>query len=158
VDVSLKLKINGSVRTVETDPERPLLDVLREDLQLTGTKYGCGEGQCRACTILIDGQPVTSCRLQVSKAENKEIVTIEGLANGDVLHPVQSAFVQEGAMQCGYCVPGMILTAVSLLEKHPSPTEDQIVEWMNGNLCRCCGYPKIIAAVRRAAEVKTSIR
>jgi aerobic-type carbon monoxide dehydrogenase small subunit (CoxS/CutS family) len=158
VDVSLKLKINGSVRTVDTDPERSLLDVLREDLQLTGTKYGCGEGQCRACTVLIDGQPVASCRLLASRAENKEIVTIEGLAKGDVLHPVQSAFVQEGAMQCGYCVPGMILTAVSLLERHPNPTEDQIVEGMNGNLCRCCGYPKIIAAVRRAAEVKTSIR
>ena len=158
MDVSLKLKINGSVRTVDTDPERSLLDVLREDLQLTGTKYGCGEGQCRACTVLIDGQPVASCRLLASRAENKEIVTIEGLAKGDVLHPVQSAFVQEGAMQCGYCVPGMILTAVSLLERHPNPTEDQIVEGMNGNLCRCCGYPKIIAAVRRAAEVKTSIR
>ena len=158
MDVSLKLKINGSVRTVETDPERPLLDVLREDLQLTGTKYGCGEGQCRACTVLVDGRPVTSCRLPVSTIENKEILTIEGLANGDVLHPVQSAFVQEGAMQCGYCVPGMILTAASLLERRPNPTEDQIVEGMNGNLCRCCGYPKIIAAVRRAAEVKTSIR
>jgi len=158
VDVTLKLKINGSVRTLETNPERPLLDVLREDLQLTGTKYGCGEGQCRACTVLIDGRPVTFCRLPVSRAENKEIVTIEGLAKGDVLHPVQEAFLQEGAMQCGYCVPGMILTATSLLEKHPNPTEDQITEWMNGNLCRCCGYPKIMAAVRRAGEVKTSIR
>ena len=158
VDTSLKLKINGSLRTVETDPERPLLDVLREDLHLTGTKYGCGEGQCRACTVLVDGQPVTSCRLPVSKAANKEIVTIEGLAKGDLLHPVQEAFLQEGAMQCGYCVPGMILTASALLSKHPNPTEDQITEWMNGNLCRCCGYPKIIAAVRRAAEIKTSIR
>lgn len=158
MDVSFKLNINGSVRTVETDPERPLLDVLREDLQLTGTKYGCGEGQCRACTVLIDGRPVTSCRLPISRAESKEIVTIEGLAKMEVLHPVQEAFLQEGAMQCGYCVPGMILTAVSLLEKHPNPTEDQIVEWMNGNLCRCCGYPKIVAAVRRAAEMKSSIR
>ena len=158
VDVTLKLKINGSFKTVTTHPERPLLDVLREDLQLTGTKYGCGEGQCRACTVLIDGRPVTSCQLPISKVGRKEVVTIEGLANGDVLHPVQEAFLQEGAMQCGYCVPGMILTATGLLEKHPNPTEDQITEWMNGNLCRCCGYPKIIAAVRRAAEVKTSIR
>jgi len=158
VDATLKLKINGSVRTVKTDPERPLLDVLREDLQLTGTKYGCGEGQCRACTVLIDGRPVTSCRLPVSRAENKEIVTIEGLAKGDVLHPVQEAFLQEDAMQCGYCVPGMILTATSLLQKHSNPSDDQIAEWMNGNLCRCCGYPKIIAAVRRAAAVKTSSR
>jgi len=158
MDVTLKLKINGSVRTVETDGERSLLDVLREDLQLTGTKYGCGEGQCRACTVLIDGRPVTSCRLPASNVGSKEIVTIEGLAQGDVLHPVQEAFLQEGAMQCGYCVPGMILTATGLLATHPNPTEDQITEWMNGNLCRCCGYPKIVAAIRRAAEVKTSIR
>ena len=115
MDVTLKLKINGSLKTVKTDAERPLLEVLREDLQLTGTKYGCGEGQCRACTVLIDGRPVTSCRLPVSEAKNKEIVTIEGLAKGDVLHPVQEAFLQEGAMQCGYCVPGMILTATTLL-------------------------------------------
>ena len=158
MDVTLKLKINGSIRTVETDGERSLLDVLREDLQLTGTKYGCGEGQCRACTVLIDGRPVTSCRLLASSVGSKEIVTIEGLVQGDVLHPVQEAFLQEGAMQCGYCVPGMILTATGLLEKHPNPTEDQITEWMNGNLCRCCGYPKIIAAIRRAVEVKTSTR
>ena len=158
MDVTLKLKINGSVRTVETDGERSLLDILREDLQLTGTKYGCGEGQCRACTVLIDGRPVTSCRLLASSVGSKEIVTIEGLAQGDVLHPVQEAFLQEGAMQCGYCVPGMILTATGLIEKHPNPTEDQITEWMNGNLCRCCGYPKITAAIRRAAEVKTLIR
>jgi len=158
MDVTLKLKINGSIRTVETDGERSLLDVLREDLQLTGTKYGCGEGQCRACTVLIDGRPVTSCRLLASSVGSKEIVTIEGLAQGDVLHPVQEAFLQEGAMQCGYCMPGMILTATGLIEKHPNPTEDQITEWMNGNLCRCCGYPKITAAIRRAAEVKTLIR
>jgi len=158
MDVILDLNINGRVRTLETDAERSLLDVLREDLHLTGTKYGCGEGQCRACTVLIDGQPVASCQLPASKVGSKQIVTIEGLANGDVLHPVQEAFLQEGAMQCGYCVPGMILTATGLLEKHPSPTEDQIIEWMNGNLCRCCGYPKIIAAIRRAAEVKTSTR
>lgn len=158
MDVSLKLRINGSIRTLETDPERTLLDVLREDLQLTGSKYGCGEGQCRACTVLIDGQPVPSCQLPASKVGSKQIVTIEGLANGDVLHFVQDAFLREGAMQCGYCVPGMILTATSLIEKHPNPTDDQIAEWMNGNLCRCCGYPNIMAAVRRAAGVKTSSR
>ena len=158
MDVTLKLKINGSIRTVNSDGERPLLEVLREDLQLTGTKYGCGEGQCRACTVIIDGRPVTSCRFPVSRAANKDIMTIEGLANRETLHPVQEAFLQEGAMQCGYCVPGMILTATNLLEKYPSPTDDQITEWMNGNLCRCCGYPKIVAAIRRAAEVKTSTR
>jgi len=158
VDAILKLKINGSVRTVKTAAERPLLDVLREDLHLTGTKYGCGEDQCRACTVLLDGAPVTSCRLPVSRVHNKEIVTIEGLAKGDALHPVQEAFLHDGAMQCGYCVPGMILTDTGLLEKHPKPTDDQIVEWMNGNLCRCCGYPKIVAAIRRAAEVNASNR
>jgi carbon-monoxide dehydrogenase small subunit len=154
VDVTIKLNINGKARTVKTDPERMLLEVLREDLHLTGTKYGCGEGQCRACTVLLDGKPVTSCLVPIRKAESKKIVTIEGLATSDGLHPVQEAFFQEGAMQCGYCVPGMILTAVSLLERNPNPTERQIVESMNGNLCRCCGYPRILSAVRRAAEAK----
>ena len=157
-EVTVKLRINGATNSVHTDGERPLLDVLREDLHLTGAKYGCGEGQCRACTVLVGGRPTASCRLPVSKAENQDIVTIEGLANRDALHPVQDAFLQEGAMQCGYCVPGMILTAASLLQKNPNPSDNQIVEWMNGNLCRCCGYPRIVAAVRRAAEVKTSSR
>ena len=158
MDVAINLKINGKLRSVKTNPERMLLDVLREDLHLTGPKYGCGEGQCRACTVLMDGKPVTSCLTPVKRAENKEIVTIEGLARGDSLHPVQEAFLHEGAMQCGYCVPGMILTAVGLLEKNPNPSQDQIVEWMNGNLCRCCGYSKILSAVRRAAEAKASAR
>ena len=158
MDVAIKLKINGKLRSVKTNPERMLLDVLREDLHLTGPKYGCGEGQCRACTVLMDGKPVTSCLVQLKRAENKEIVTIEGLARGDTLHPVQEAFLHEGAMQCGYCVPGMILTAVGLLEKNPNPSQEQIVEWMNGNLCRCCGYSNILSAVRRAAEAKASVR
>jgi aerobic-type carbon monoxide dehydrogenase small subunit (CoxS/CutS family) len=104
--------------------------------------------------VLLDGRPVTSCRTPVSSAANKSVTTIEGLATNEALHPVQQAFLDEGAMQCGYCVPGMILTAVSLLETNPKPAEPEIVEWMNGNLCRCCGYPKIISAVRRAAEAK----
>ena len=158
MDVTVELKINGRVRSVITDPARPLLDVVREDLGLTGTKYGCGEGQCRACTVLVDGRPTTSCLLPVSRAAGKEIVTIEGLAEGDALHPVQDAFLREDAMQCGYCVPGMILNAVSLLRTNPNPSDDQIVEWMNGNLCRCCGYPKIVAAVRRAAAQNTQSR
>lgn len=155
MDITIKLKVNSQDRTVTTDSDRPLLEVLREDLGLTGTKYGCGEGQCRACTVLMDGQPVTSCRTPVSSVQGRSIVTIEGLADGDRLHTVQDAFVQEGAMQCGYCVPGMILTAVGLLAKNPNPSREQIVEGMNGNLCRCCGYPKIIAAVQRAAETKS---
>jgi aerobic-type carbon monoxide dehydrogenase small subunit (CoxS/CutS family) len=148
-------KVNGTARTVDTDPDRPLLEVLREDLGLTGTKYGCGEGQCRACAVLMDGRAITSCMTPVSKAQNREIVTIEGLANGGRLHALQEAFVAEAGMQCGYCTPGMILTAVALLEKNPKPTETQIAEWMNGNLCRCCGYPRIVAAVRRASEITT---
>jgi aerobic-type carbon monoxide dehydrogenase small subunit (CoxS/CutS family) len=153
-EVRLELTVNGASRTIVTDPGRPLLDVLREDLGLTGTKYGCGEGQCRACTVLVGGRPALSCLTPVSRAAGASIVTIEGLAAGGVLHPVQQAFLEEGAMQCGYCVPGMILTAVALLEANPNPTADQIVAAMNGNLCRCCGYPRIIAALRRAATLK----
>lgn len=145
--------VNGQRRRVETAPERPLLDVLREDLGLTGTKYGCGEGQCRACTVLMNGKPVTSCLVPVRAASGAEIVTIEGLANGGALHPVQQAFEDEGAMQCGYCVPGMVLNTVALLRRKPRPTEAEIVEALNGNLCRCCGYPRILAAVRRAIQI-----
>ena len=144
--------MNGVARTVETEPDRPLLEVLREDLKLTGSKYGCGEGQCRACTVLIDGKALPSCVTPVRSAAGKKIVTIEGLATGDRLTRVQQAFVDEGAMQCGYCVPGMILTATALLERNRHPSDAQIVEAMNGNLCRCCGYTNILAAVRRASK------
>jgi len=149
--VIIKLKVNGRPRRVTTDPERPLLEVLREDLHLTGTKFGCGEGQCRACTVLRDGRPTTSCLTPVGDAANREITTIEGLADGDLFHPVQAAFLEEGAMQCGYCVPGMILTAAGLLARNPKPSREQIIVGMNGNLCRCCGYPKLIVAIERAA-------
>ncbi len=151
--VTVTFSVNGKAMSVTTEPERPLLDVIREDLQLTGAKYGCGEGQCRACTVLMDGRPVTACDTPVSKADGARIVTIEGLAEGDALHPVQEAFIAEGAMQCGFCVTGMILTAVALLEENASPSDAQIVEWMNGNLCRCCGYPNLVNAVRRAAQL-----
>lgn len=147
-----RFTVNGSERTVDTAPERPLLDVLREDLKLTGTKYGCGEGQCRACTVLLDGRPAITCVTPVRAAAGKKIVTIEGLAAGGGLHPVQQAFADEGAMQCGYCTPGMVLRTVALLEGNPGPTDEQVVEALNGSLCRCCGYPRIIAAVRRAAQ------
>ena len=146
-----RFKVNGQQRTVDADPERPLLEVLREDLKLTGTKYGCGEGQCRVCTVLMDGQPIVSCVTPVQSAAGKAIVTIEGLAEGDRLHQVQQAFADEGAVQCGYCTPGMILRTVALLEQHPRPTDAQIVDALDGNLCRCCGYPRITAAVRKAA-------
>ena len=152
LSTTFRFTVNGKARTVETEAERPLLEVLREDLSLTGVKYGCGEGQCRACTVLVDGQPVTSCLTPVSAAAGKKVVTIEGLASGDRLHPVQQAFLEEGAMQCGYCVPGLILTAAALLQRNKRPTDAHIIEALNGNLCRCCGYPRILAAVRRAAE------
>lgn len=151
MDATITFTVNGRKRTVTTDPQRPLLDVLREDLQLTGVKYGCGELRCGACTVLVDGQRTLSCRTPVAGVEGKTIITIEGLAAGDALHPVQEAFLAEGASQCGYCTPGMILTTVGLLGQTPKPTDEQIMVAMDGNLCRCCGYPKIFKAVRRAA-------
>ncbi|UCG56748.1 MAG: (2Fe-2S)-binding protein [Phycisphaerales bacterium] len=151
MDTAIKLIVNGKEETVVTDPARSLLDVLREDLGLTGAKYGCGEGLCGACTVLMDGKRVLSCATPVAKADKKEITTIEGLAAGDSLHPVQKAFLEEGAIQCGYCTPGMILSTVALLREKPHPTDEQIIEWMNGNICRCNGYPKIMNAIRRAA-------
>lgn len=151
MEATLTLTVNGRRVTVTTDPQRPLLDVLREELQLTGTKYGCGEGRCGACTVLVDGQRERSCTLPVAKADGKTILTIEGLATGETLHPVQAAFLAEGAFQCGYCSPGMIMATVALLSHTPDPTEAQIVEGLDGNLCRCGGYPKILKAVRQAA-------
>ena len=160
MDARITLIVNGQEKTVVTDPERSLLDVLREDLGVMGPKYGCGEGRCGACTVLMDGQRALSCITPVGDADKKKIATIEGLADGDRLHPVQQAFLDEGAIQCGYCTPGMILSAVALLKEYPRPTDEQITEWMNGNICRCNGYAKILNAVRRAAsqikEVKRS--
>ena len=151
MDAKISLTVNGRQVTVSTDPKRPLLDVLREDLQLTGTKYGCGEDKCGACTVLLDGKRVHSCVTPIADADGKKVLTIEGLATGDTLHPVQEAFLAEGAFQCGYCTSGMVLSTVALLAEKPDPTDTQILEWMNGSLCRCCGYPKILKAVRRAA-------
>ena len=152
MNVTVKLTVNGQEKTITTDSQRSLLDVLREDLGLTGAKYACGEGQCGACSVLIDGRRVLSCVTPVSKVDRKTIVTIEGLARDDALHPVQEAFIEEGAMQCGYCTGGMILAAVALLEENANPTDQEVAEGMNGNICRCNGYPKIVNAVRRAAE------
>jgi len=152
MDVTLTFTVNGQEKTITSDPQRPLLDVLREELHLTGTKYGCGEGRCGACTVLMDGQRVLSCVTPIAQADKKAITTIEGLAKGDTLHPVQQAFLEEGAIQCGYCTPGMILTAVALLQKYPRPSDEEIAEEMNVNLCRCNGYVKILNAVRSAAK------
>ena len=150
--MQVEFTLNGAKRGLEVDAERSLLEVVREDLGLTGTKYGCGEGDCRACTVLIDGEPKPSCQVPVKNVGGRQVMTIEGLAAGGKLHPVQQAFIASGAMQCGYCVPGMILTTVSLLSKNPRPGDDDIVEALDGNLCRCCGYVNILDAVRLAAK------
>jgi aerobic-type carbon monoxide dehydrogenase small subunit (CoxS/CutS family) len=152
MEITLTFTVNGKQRTVTTDQARLLLDVLREDLGLTGTKYGCGEGRCGACTVLMDGKRIFSCLTSIEEAANRTVLTIEGLATGETLHPVQQAFLEEGGFQCGYCTPGMIMNAVALLQTKPNPTDAEISVWMNRNLCRCCGYPKILSAVRRAAD------
>jgi aerobic-type carbon monoxide dehydrogenase small subunit (CoxS/CutS family) len=148
----IELQINGSKRRIEAEAERSLLSVLRDDLDLTGAKYGCGEGQCGACTVLIDGQPARSCIARVGALAGKQITTIEGLAQNGRLHPLQEAFIEAGAMQCGYCIPGMIMSGAGLLKKNPNPAEPEIVRAMEGNVCRCGTYPRIVAAIRRAAN------
>ena len=148
----IEFRLNGAARSVESDPHRTLLELLREDLGLTGTKYGCGEGQCRACTVLIGGLPIQSCLVPVTFVASKDVRTIEGLAQGEELHPMQRAFVEHEAMQCGYCVPGMILSAVALLEQNAAPTREEIVAAMDGHLCRCGGYPRILEAIESAAR------
>jgi aerobic carbon-monoxide dehydrogenase small subunit len=153
MDTTLTFTVNGQKVSVSTDSQRPLLDVLREDLGLRGTKYGCGEGQCGACTVLVDGRRVHSCHTPVGTVEGKAVLTIEGLAVKDKLHPVQEAFLAENAFQCGYCTPGMIMTTVALFQEKPKPTNAEILAWMEGNLCRCCGYPAILQAVRHAATL-----
>ncbi len=151
MDAKITFTVNGRERTVTTDPARPLLDVLREDLGLTGTKYGCGEARCGACTVLINGQRAQSCTTPVANVQGKTVVTIEGLAVGDALHPIQESFLAEGAFQCGYCTPGMIMATAALLNEAPKPTDAQVRQALEPNLCRCCGYPKILKAVHTAA-------
>jgi len=145
------LMINEQSVSVDADPNSSLLSVLREQLDLTGTKYGCGEGQCGACTVLIDGRARRSCSTPVSTVAGKSILTIEGLARDNHLHPVQQALLDEGAMQCAYCSSGMIMSAVSLLNRNPNPSETDILQFMQGNICRCGTYPRIVAAIRRAS-------
>ncbi len=153
-----ELHVNGSRRPINAHPERSLLSVLRDDLDLTGAKYGCGEGQCGACTVLLDGQAVRSCITRVSAAQGKHITTIEGLVRAGELHPLQEAFLETGAMQCGYCTAGMIMSGISLLAQNGSPSESEIVHGMQGNICRCGTYPRIVAAVRIAAQHLKTIR
>jgi len=149
---TLNFKINGQLHSVEAFPMARLLDVLREDLQLTGTKEGCGEGECGACTVILDGKLVNSCLVPVAQVAGSEITTIEGVANDDQLHAVQQAFIEHGGAQCGICTPGMILAAVDLLARNEAPTEADIREGLAGNLCRCTGYMKIFESVVRACQ------
>jgi aerobic-type carbon monoxide dehydrogenase small subunit (CoxS/CutS family) len=147
-----ELKINGAKVRVDAEEARPLLEVLRDELGLTGAKYGCGEGRCGACTVLVDGTPTHSCIAKVGAAAGHEIATIEGLEQNGKLHPLQEAFLEVGAMQCGYCTCGMIMAGVALLRENPSPSREEVVEFMNGNLCRCGTYDRIITAISKAAH------
>ena len=150
----ISLNINGVQREVEADADMPLLWALRDILQLTGTKYGCGIAQCGACTVHLDGQPVRSCSIPVSAAVGGRITTLEGIAQGEQLHPVQQAWIELDVVQCGYCQSGQIMSAVALLETNTNPNDADIDAAMNGNICRCGTYPRIRAAIKRAAEIK----
>jgi aerobic-type carbon monoxide dehydrogenase small subunit (CoxS/CutS family) len=152
---NMRLIVNGKEQSLETEADRLLLDVLREDLHLTGTKFGCGEGECGACTVLVEGKAVRSCITAVSEVDGRQVRTIEGLASEGKLHPLQQAFLTEQALQCGYCVPGQIMQAAGLLNQTPKPSRQEIVATMNGNLCRCCNYPNILAAVETACRANS---
>lgn len=148
----IELKVNGETHYVAVEPRKTLLEVLRENLGLTGTKQGCNQGHCSACTILLDGKAVNACLILAVKAKGREIITIEGLSHNGRMHPLQEAFVKHGAIQCGFCTPGMILTAKALLDANPNPSEPEIRMAISGNLCRCTGYVKIVEAIKVAAQ------
>lgn len=148
----IELKVNGESYEIAVEPQRTLLEVLREDLGFTGTKEACGTGECGACTVLMDGKPVLSCLTLAIESQGKEITTIEGLAKGDKLHPLQKAFIQYGAIQCGFCTSGMILNAKSILDENPKPSREEILKGLEGNLCRCTGYNKILEAILAVSE------
>jgi aerobic-type carbon monoxide dehydrogenase small subunit (CoxS/CutS family) len=148
MDTVVRLSVNGVPREVDAPLDTSLLEVLRNDLGLTGAKYGCGEGQCGACTVMVGGVAVRSCVTPLSAVGSEEVETIEGLAKGGEMHAVQKAFIEHGAMQCGYCVPGMVVSAAALLRENPDATEAEIVAHMDGNVCRCCGYPEMLAAIK----------
>lgn len=150
--MNIEFTVNGKKRQFDVKPNKLLLNLLRENLYLTGTKYGCGIGECGACTVLVDGEAVLSCLTLAVDVDGKEVETIEGLAEGDDLDVVQEAFLEEGAVQCGFCTPGFIVTTKALLKENPDPAEEEIREYLKGNLCRCTGYVNIIKAVKKAAE------
>jgi len=148
----IELSVNGAPYRLSVEPDRTLLEVLREDLGLTGTKEGCASGECGACTVLLDGEPIRSCLILAVDVRGREVVTIEGVAENRTPHKIQKAFIDCGAIQCGFCTPGMILVGKALLEKHPKPGERQIREAISGNLCRCTGYAKIVEAIKAASR------
>ena len=148
-----ELNVNGAKHRVDVEPEKSLLSVLRDDLGLTGSKYGCGEGQCGACTVLIDGTPRRSCVTSAGSVAGLQVTTIEGVENKGRLHPLQQAFLEADALQCGYCTSGMIMSGVALLRKNPNPGTEEIIRFMEGNICRCGTYPRIIAAIKNAARM-----
>jgi aerobic-type carbon monoxide dehydrogenase small subunit (CoxS/CutS family) len=151
----LELQVNGQTHRIEADPSKSLLSILREDLDLTGSKYGCGEGECGACTVLLDNRPVRCCITPVGNVGARPVVTIEGLERNGTLHPVQAAFLAETALQCGYCTAGIIMSTVGLLNRQPSPSDDEVRRALEGNICRCGTYPRVIAAVKRALTIST---
>jgi carbon-monoxide dehydrogenase small subunit len=153
---SITLTINGEERSLDVPPMRRLLDVLREDLRLTGAKEGCGEGECGSCAVLMNGDLVNSCLVPVLQADGAELTTVEGMADGERLSPIQQCFLEEGGAQCGICTPGMMLATHHLLQRYPKPTQEQIREGLSGNLCRCTGYMRIFEAVREAANFVTT--
>jgi carbon-monoxide dehydrogenase small subunit len=153
--VKLSFMLNGKETQIDVPPDRRVIDLLREDLHLTGTKEGCGTGECGACAILVDGQSRLSCLMLAAQLENRSVTTIEGIAAGGKLHPVQEAFVEQGAVQCGFCTPGMVISAVDLIQRNPNPTRSEIREGLSGNLCRCTGYQKIVDAVQKASRTIT---
>jgi carbon-monoxide dehydrogenase small subunit len=148
----IRLTVNGEVYELEVEPKKKLIEIIRDDLGLTGTKKGCGKGDCGACSVLLDGRLVNSCLVLAVDANGKNVLTIEGLADGQNLHPIQKAFIEHGAIQCGFCTPGMILSAKALLDENPKPTEEEVRHGIGGNLCRCTGYSKIVEAILAAAD------
>ena len=150
--ITVRCTVNESPEAITSAPYRTLLEVLRDDLGLTGSKEGCGTGDCGACTVLLDGAPVSSCLMLIGQAEGRAVLTVEGLSSGEALHPMQAAFAEHGAVQCGYCIPGMIMSAVALLNENPQPTDEDIRWGIAGNLCRCTGYTKIVEAIAAASR------
>ena len=148
----LKLNVNGEGKQILVEPYSSLLDTLRDDIRLTGTKKGCDEGDCGACTVFLNGKPVTSCMVLAHSAHDADVITIEGLGNLDDIHPVQQAFVDYGGLQCGFCIPGLIMSATAFLKENPDPTEEEVRFGIGGNLCRCTGYSKVVEAVLAAAQ------